>query len=63
MHDKPMAEHDGKFRNTTPVERPCHKCGGPVTVQVWDSDCGGYEDEKFTCGKCGYTWWVDGPDS
>jgi len=59
-----MAESEGTAGPPVKAERPCPKCGSDnVTVQTWESSCGGYEDEKFTCGACGHTWWVDGIDS
>lgn len=64
MHTKTMAEHEGTFKELEKTERPCHKCKGTnVTVQDWDSSCGGYTDYKYTCGDCKHVWWVDGIDS
>jgi DNA-directed RNA polymerase subunit M/transcription elongation factor TFIIS len=64
MHTKPMAEHEGQFRPPTKSACRCPKCEHRgATVEVWDSNCGGYEDEKLTCDSCGYVWWVDGPDA
>ena len=47
-------------------EKPCPKgCGGQVMHQTWESSCGGYVDDKFTCSNpsCEYERWVDGIDS
>jgi len=57
------AEYEGKFDDEKPVDRKCPKCSKPMTVKTWESSCGGYEDEKYTCTVCGYYYWVDGPDS
>lgn len=65
MHDKPMKESEGTFTRSATATRTCPKCHGPVTVQLWESNCGGFEDEKYTCDdpNCRHVWWVDGPDS
>jgi hypothetical protein len=65
MHTQEMSELDGTFNEEKPCDRKCPKCGSAMTVRVWDSSCGGYEDEKFTCTnkECGHSYWVDGPDS
>lgn len=65
MHTKEMSEHDGTFGNKRPSPHRCRKpgCGGAMTYEVWESSCGGYEDEKHTCSKCGHGFWVEGPDS
>ena len=64
MHTKPMAESDGKFKDDRIfVKGSCPKCGGSIYCKTWESSCGGYEDDKFTCSVCGYYWWVDGSDS
>lgn len=60
---KSMAESEGVFTKSDVARRPCPKCAGEVRVQLWESSCGGYEDEKYTCTKCGHVWWVDGSDS
>ena len=63
-HTRQLAEHEGKFNAPQPSDRSCPKCGEKkVTVRIWDSDCGGYEDEKYECGACSHYWWVDGPDA
>lgn len=47
-----------------PTDRYCRKCGAQtVTVRIWESSDGAYEDERFDCTSCGCTWWVDGIDS
>lgn len=65
MHAKPMPESAGTAGESKPTDRPCPKCkqAGKVSFQVWSSSCGGYEDEKLTCGGCGHVWWIDGIDS
>jgi len=65
MHDKPVAEQDGRFSEPSVAQIPCLKClsQASVTVRCWDSSCGGYTDYKFTCQACRHTWWVDGIDS
>jgi hypothetical protein len=62
-HMRTMSEHEGEFTKETISHRPCSSCGGQVVVELWESSCGGYEDEKHTCKQCGRSWWVDGPDS
>ena len=67
-HIKPMAESEGDFTKTEETGRLCYKetsdgrCNEPMTCQVWESGCGGYEDYKYTCSK-GHVEWVDGIDS
>ena len=64
MHTGPMKESEGVFRHPQATNCQCRKCkGGPVVYEIWDSSCGGYEDYKYTCKECNYTWWVDGIDS
>lgn len=63
MHTKSMSETEGEFTDDKRSDRPCGKCGGVVRCRVWESSCGGYEDYKYTCTKCGQSWWVDGVDS
>jgi hypothetical protein len=65
MHTKPMAEHEGSFGPAKEAQRRCPKCDAPMSVKTWESSCGGYEDEKYSCSneRCGHVVWVDGPDS
>ncbi len=66
MHTAPMSELDGQFTEALPTERECDKCGAPMTVQEWDSSCGGFTDYKYTCTnrpQCQRIYWVDGGDS
>lgn len=63
MHTKSMSESTGDFTRTEFTNHPHNGCGGRVKVELWESHCGGYEDEKFTCERCGKVWWVEGPDS
>ena len=65
MHTKPMKESDGAFRDIGQrAGITCGQCGGDqVTVKIWESSCGGYEDAKYNCPNCGAHWWVEGPDA
>lgn len=61
-----MNESEGTWSGDwQPVDgRTCPRCGATrdVEYRIWESECGGYEDVKFRC-RCGYYWWVDGPDA
>lgn len=61
MHG-PMTEDEGELGPETPSDRRC-KCGEPMTVQSWDSHCGGFTDWKYTCTACSRFVWVEGIDS
>lgn len=64
MHTGPVHESDGDFSGPMPTECHCRKCDAPlVSVQLWESKCGGYEDYKYTCAACGHVWWIEGIDS
>lgn len=66
MHTKPMAESEGTFDGDwRKSDRPCPHCKavGQRYYKVWESSCGGYEDEKNECRACGKVWWVEGPDA
>jgi hypothetical protein len=64
MHTQPMPESAGTFTKTTYSDKPHNAtCDGRVRIEQWESSCGGYEDDKLTCEKCGHVWWVEGPDS
>lgn len=64
MHDKPIPESAGKLDSEKRTTIACRKCGKQtVVLQSWESDCGGYEDDKFSCKSCGHVWWVEGPDA
>jgi transposase-like protein len=65
MHTKSVAENEGTFQEPKTIESYCPRCEKrqKIMFKVWESSCGAYEDEKFTCSVCGYSWWVDGPDS
>lgn len=42
----------------------CRKCAAmEILHETWKSSCGGYVDEHYKCPTCGYSWWVEGPDS
>lgn len=65
MHTKQMSESDGKFDNEKSYIGICPSCEkeAKIIYKVWESSCGGYEDTKYRCSKCNYSWWVDGIDS
>ena len=66
MHIENMHEEEGTFTKKEWEEIPgtCRKCGQRKLVcRVWESSCGGYEDNKIKCSNCGHIWWVDGIDS
>jgi len=64
MHTQPMSESEGTFQEAEPTGVACRSCGErKITCETWESSCGGFEDYKYTCGACGYSWWVDGIDS
>lgn len=64
MHTKPMKDSEGTFNKAKPADVRCRSCGmtGQVTVQEWESSCGGYEDYRYKC-TCGHVWWIEGPDA
>ena len=65
MHIQSMPESEGKFtkESNAPVAK-CPKCWEfAVYYKIFESNCGGFEDAKYTCAKCGHYWWIDGPDS
>lgn len=64
-HTGPMKESEGAFTSTETFTMWCAKCakGTPHTAQTWESNCGGYEDFKYTCTVCERVHWVDGIDS
>lgn len=66
MDTKPMSESEGDFKGgfrKVPGLK-CRKCNTEaVFSRTWESDCGGYEDEKYQCRACGHVWWVEGPDA
>ena len=54
----------GEFEKPAATDCYCRRCDEPaVTVQRWESSCGGYTDYKYTCEACGHYWWIEGPDS
>jgi ssDNA-binding Zn-finger/Zn-ribbon topoisomerase 1 len=65
MHTQPMSESSGTLNPAKESDRKCKKCGSTMMVQIWESSCGGYEDEKYSCSnsQCGYSFWIDGCDS
>ena len=57
-------ESEGTLGPPEPSAKTCPKCkGGPVVYQTWESHCGSYVDDKYTCEGCGHVWWIDGPDA
>lgn len=64
-HMKTMSEHEGEFSPGTFTVRRCSECRENTRheVKVWESSCGGYEDEKFICQICKHVFWIDGIDS
>ncbi len=64
MHTGPVKESDGTLYPSESTNRRCPKChSGHCDVQTWESNCGGFEDEKITCVNCGHVWWIEGIDS
>lgn len=63
MHSEPMPETAGEFTGWQKSDTPCQECNGEVLYQIWESSCGGFEDEKYRCTQCKRSWWVDGGDS
>lgn len=64
-HTGQMRDSYGTFGMSRTIHIPCRQCGqtDQVTYQVWESNDGAFEDEKYTCSACGKVWWVDGIDS
>lgn len=64
-HTRSMAEAEGTFTREAFEETFCRREQANMRhrVQVWESNCSGYEDYKFTCLSCGTVHWVDGIDS
>ena len=64
MHTGPMRDSDGVFDEWKTTTLTCRKCvGANVVRRVWESSCGGYEDDQYHCNDCGNSWWVEGPDA
>jgi hypothetical protein len=64
-HTGSMPESAGRFSAERLIIRACKKCAKHTDhkAQTWESNCGSYEDYKFTCLTCGTVHWVDGIDS
>lgn len=59
-----MEDSEGTFSAETSTRISCRKCRAyAVFYSTWESNCGGYEDDKYECKACGFYWWVDGPDA
>jgi hypothetical protein len=65
MHTAPMKDSEGTFNEWRLSEvATCWKCTSDrVEYRVWESNCGGYEDNQYRCIACGEQWWVEGIDS
>lgn len=65
MHTNPLPESSGTFQPAAQQLGDCPHCRATqcVTIRLWESSCGGYEDEKHTCGRCAKEWWMEGCDS
>lgn len=65
MTHGPMKESDGTFSAAGTAERSCARCRRDTVhdSEKWESSCGGYEDYKYTCLRCGAVHWVEGIDS
>lgn len=63
-HMESMPESAGEFSEARLTDCHCRKCDRmTVTVQTWESNCGGFTDYKYTCAWCGHHWWIEGPDA
>jgi hypothetical protein len=61
---EPGPEPGGDASKWTSFTGKCRKCDNTdMKYRVWESSCGGYEDNNYWCSSCGHSWWVDGPDS
>lgn len=65
MDTKLNSDSDGKFiEEYRQTSRSCPRCGKKKSyIKIWESSCGGYQDNKIWCQACDHKWWVDGPDS
>jgi hypothetical protein len=65
MHTKEMSDSSGSFNNFEFQQGVlCRKCNTEsVSVRLWESSCGGYEDYHFKCNNCNHSWWIEGIDS
>jgi DNA-directed RNA polymerase subunit M/transcription elongation factor TFIIS len=67
MHTGPVpGEYTDGWRDCeiTNPNFKCRKCGGKsIKYREWESSCGGYDDTKYACKDCGYSWWVESSDS
>ena len=61
----PIPESEGVFTNEEIIDRICPQEGEErrIKKQIWESNDGAFEDEKYSCLTCGHVWWVDGIDS
>lgn len=59
----PLIEADGTLKAPEKVGNWCLKCNKQsVVYQIWEALKGVIQDYKFTCLKCGDTWWSVGPE-
>jgi hypothetical protein len=65
MNGPPADEPGGTFGDWESYDSPCAYCRaeGQCRYRVWESACGGHEDEQHQCQACGKVWWIDGPDA
>lgn len=66
---KPLARRTEKQNST---KTPLLSAGWVKWRMTECRDCGSFDgaykenargDAEYKCGACGYSWWVDGPDS
>ena len=64
-HTTSMPDSAGEFSPAQGEERFCAHCKArtPFKVERWDSNCGGYEDYKYTCTACSHGLWIEGSDA
>lgn len=64
MHTKPMEDSEGTFSEPECIDTSCPKCEEKTLYkQVWESNCGSYEDIRVKCRNCPYVEWIEGLDS
>ncbi len=65
MHTQPMPESAGTFGPVAAQLHDCPHCKALkcVKLRLWESNCGGWEDERYECTTCGKVWWNEGADA